>query len=87
MAMAVQAWKARLLWGERCLPFLLPTPSPFAIFLVSEGKDETGCDLLLNAPGSSDQEDDEQDSDRFVFEFSEKQLLPCYNLQVSVCRG
>ncbi|XP_008118430.1 BCL-6 corepressor-like protein 1 isoform X2 [Anolis carolinensis] len=54
---------------------------------VLEGKDEIGCDLLLNPPGSSDQEEDEQDSDRFVFEFSDKQLLPCYNLQVSVSRG
>ncbi|XP_062997766.1 LOW QUALITY PROTEIN: BCL-6 corepressor-like protein 1 [Elgaria multicarinata webbii] len=55
---------------------------------VLEGKDEIGCDLLLNPPGSSDQEEeDEQDSDRFMFEFSDKQLLPCYNLQVSVSRG
>ncbi|XP_042335170.1 BCL-6 corepressor-like protein 1 isoform X1 [Sceloporus undulatus] len=54
---------------------------------VLEGKDEIGCDLLLNPPGSSDHEEDEQDSDRFMFEFSDKQLLPCYNLQVSVSRG
>uniref|UniRef100_A0ABM5EWQ0 BCL-6 corepressor-like protein 1 isoform X1 n=1 Tax=Pogona vitticeps TaxID=103695 RepID=A0ABM5EWQ0_9SAUR len=56
---------------------------------VLEGKDEIGCDLLLNPPGSSDheEEEDEQDSDRLVFEFSDKQLLPCYNLQVSVSRG
>ncbi|XP_061454505.1 BCL-6 corepressor-like protein 1 isoform X2 [Rhineura floridana] len=54
---------------------------------VLEGKDEIGCDLLLNPPGSSDQEEDEQDSDRFMFEFSDKQLLPCYNLEVSVSRG
>ncbi|XP_028923220.1 BCL-6 corepressor-like protein 1 isoform X2 [Ornithorhynchus anatinus] len=51
-----------------------------------EGKDGIGCDLLLNPPGSSDQED-EQDSDNFMFEFSDKPLLPCYNLQVSVSRG
>nr|XP_056715648.1 BCL-6 corepressor-like protein 1 [Euleptes europaea] len=54
---------------------------------VLEEKDEIGCDLLLNPPGSSDQEEDEQESDRFMFEFSDHQLLPCYNLQVSVSRG
>ncbi|KAJ6663257.1 hypothetical protein lerEdw1_010393 [Lerista edwardsae] len=56
---------------------------------VLEGKDDIPCDLLLNPPGTSDQEDeeDEQDSDRFMFEFSDKLLLPCYNLQVSVSRG
>ncbi|XP_060105659.1 LOW QUALITY PROTEIN: BCL-6 corepressor-like protein 1 [Heteronotia binoei] len=54
---------------------------------VLEGKDEIRCDLLLNPPGSSDQEEDEQESDRFMFEFSDQQLLPCYNLQVSVSRG
>uniref|UniRef100_A0A8D2L6Z8 BCL-6 corepressor PCGF1 binding domain-containing protein n=2 Tax=Varanus komodoensis TaxID=61221 RepID=A0A8D2L6Z8_VARKO len=55
---------------------------------VLEGRDEIGCDLLLNPPGSSDpEEDEEQESDCFLFEFSDKQQLPCYNLQVSVSRG
>ncbi|XP_065412414.1 BCL-6 corepressor-like protein 1 isoform X2 [Chrysemys picta bellii] len=54
---------------------------------VLEGKDGIGCDLLLNPPGSSDQEEEEQESDSFMFEFSDKPLLPCYNLQVSVSRG
>uniref|UniRef100_A0A8C7EAU9 BCL6 corepressor like 1 n=1 Tax=Nothoprocta perdicaria TaxID=30464 RepID=A0A8C7EAU9_NOTPE len=54
---------------------------------VLEGKDGFGCDLLLNPPGSSDQEEDEQESDNFMFEFSDKPLLPSYNLQVSVSRG
>uniref|UniRef100_A0A8D0GLP9 BCL6 corepressor like 1 n=1 Tax=Sphenodon punctatus TaxID=8508 RepID=A0A8D0GLP9_SPHPU len=54
---------------------------------VLEGKDGIGCDLLLNPPGSSDQEEEEQESDNFMFEFSDKPLLPCYNLQVSVSRG
>ncbi|XP_048370517.1 BCL-6 corepressor-like protein 1 isoform X2 [Sphaerodactylus townsendi] len=54
---------------------------------VLEGKDDIGCDLLLNPPGSSDPEEDEQESDRFMFEFSDQPLLPCYNLQVSVSRG
>uniref|UniRef100_A0A8C5TXR2 BCL6 corepressor like 1 n=1 Tax=Malurus cyaneus samueli TaxID=2593467 RepID=A0A8C5TXR2_9PASS len=54
---------------------------------VLEGKDTIGCDLLLNPPGSSDQEEEEQEADNFMFEFSDKPLLPSYNLQVSVCRG
>ncbi|XP_015261639.1 PREDICTED: BCL-6 corepressor-like protein 1 [Gekko japonicus] len=55
--------------------------------VVLEGKDEIGCDLLLNPPGSLDQEEDEQELDRLMFEFSDQQLLPCYSLQVSVSRG
>lgn len=55
--------------------------------LVAEGKDSIGCDLLLNPPGSSDQEEEEQEPDNFMFEFSDKPLLPSYNLQVSVSRG
>ncbi|NXD86321.1 BCORL protein, partial [Halcyon senegalensis] len=54
---------------------------------VLEGKDSIGCDLLLNPPGSSDQEEEEQEADNFMFEFSDKPLLPSYNLQVSVSRG
>ncbi|XP_015715660.1 BCL-6 corepressor-like protein 1 isoform X2 [Coturnix japonica] len=54
---------------------------------VLEGKDCIGCDLLLNPPGSSDQEEEEQEPDNFMFEFSDKPLLPSYNLQVSVSRG
>ncbi|NXE29342.1 BCORL protein, partial [Ardeotis kori] len=54
---------------------------------VLEGKDNFGCDLLLNPPGSSDQEEEEQEADNFMFEFSDKPLLPSYNLQVSVSRA
>ncbi|RMB98203.1 hypothetical protein DUI87_25106 [Hirundo rustica rustica] len=55
---------------------------------VLEGKDSIGCDLLLNPPASSDQEEEEeQEADNFMFEFSDKPLLPSYNLQVSVSRG
>ncbi|XP_039939658.1 U3 small nucleolar RNA-associated protein 14 homolog A [Hirundo rustica] len=53
-----------------------------------KGKDSIGCDLLLNPPASSDQEEEEeQEADNFMFEFSDKPLLPSYNLQVSVSRG
>ncbi|XP_068276096.1 BCL-6 corepressor-like protein 1 [Nyctibius grandis] len=54
---------------------------------VLEGKDTIGRDLLLNPPGSSDQEEEEHEADNFMFEFSDKPLLPSYNLQVSVSRG
>ncbi|XP_059588662.1 BCL-6 corepressor-like protein 1 isoform X1 [Alligator mississippiensis] len=54
---------------------------------ILEGKDGISCDLLLNPPGNSDQEEEEEDSDTFMFEFSDKPLLPSYNLQVSVSRG
>ncbi|KAM6300046.1 BCL-6 corepressor-like protein 1 [Aegotheles albertisi] len=54
---------------------------------VLEGKDSIGCDLLLDPPGSSDQEEEEQEADNFMFEFSDKPLLTSYNLQVSVSRG
>ncbi|OPJ85957.1 BCL-6 corepressor-like protein 1 [Patagioenas fasciata monilis] len=54
---------------------------------VLEGKDSIGYDLLLNPPESSDKEEEEQEADNFMFEFSDKPLLPSYNLQVSVSRG
>ncbi|XP_017736604.1 PREDICTED: BCL-6 corepressor-like protein 1 isoform X3 [Rhinopithecus bieti] len=55
---------------------------------VLEEKDGFACDLLHNPPGSSDQEgDDPIEEDDFMFELSDKPLLPCYNLQVSVSRG
>ncbi|XP_008058054.1 BCL-6 corepressor-like protein 1, partial [Carlito syrichta] len=53
---------------------------------VLEEKDGFACDLLHNPPGNSDQEGDDVEEDDFMFEFSEKPLLPCYNLQVSVSR-
>uniref|UniRef100_G3THV0 BCL6 corepressor like 1 n=1 Tax=Loxodonta africana TaxID=9785 RepID=G3THV0_LOXAF len=54
---------------------------------VLEGKGGFACDLLHNPPGSSDQEGDDVEEDDFMFELSDKPLLPCYNLQVSVSRG
>lgn len=53
-----------------------------------EPDDESGYDVLANPPGPEDQnDDDEAYSDVFEFEFSESPLLPCYNIQVSVCQG
>uniref|UniRef100_A0A8C3VLM1 BCL6 corepressor like 1 n=1 Tax=Catagonus wagneri TaxID=51154 RepID=A0A8C3VLM1_9CETA len=54
---------------------------------VLEEKDGFACDLLHNPPGSSDHEGDDVEEDDFMFELSDKPLLPCYNLQVSVSRG
>ncbi|XP_023381260.1 BCL-6 corepressor-like protein 1 isoform X2 [Pteropus vampyrus] len=53
---------------------------------LSEEKDGFACDLLHNPPGNSEQGDDGEEDD-FMFEFSDKPLLPCYNLQVSVSHG
>uniref|UniRef100_H0XX72 BCL6 corepressor like 1 n=1 Tax=Otolemur garnettii TaxID=30611 RepID=H0XX72_OTOGA len=54
---------------------------------VLEEKDGFACDLLHNPPGNSDQEGDDAEEDDFMFELSDKPLLPCYNLQVSVSCG
>ncbi|XP_077001955.1 BCL-6 corepressor isoform X7 [Tamandua tetradactyla] len=55
---------------------------------VCDPDDESGYDVLANAPGPEDQDDeDEACSDVFEFEFSESPLLPCYNIQVSVSQG
>ena len=53
---------------------------------LSEKKDGFACDLLHNPPGSAEQGDDSEQDD-FMFELSDKPLLPCYTLQVSVSRG
>lgn len=62
------------------------SPNSLCAFLTEE-KDGFACDLLHNPPGSSDQEGDDVEEDDFMFELSDKPLLPCYNLQVSVSRG
>ncbi|XP_036160575.1 BCL-6 corepressor-like protein 1 isoform X2 [Myotis myotis] len=54
---------------------------------VLDEKEGFACDLLHNPPGSSDQEGDDGEKDDFMFELSDKPLLPCYNLQVSVSHG
>ncbi|KAK1346426.1 hypothetical protein QTO34_000282 [Cnephaeus nilssonii] len=54
---------------------------------LSDEKEGFACDLLHNPPGSSDQEGDDGEKDDFMFELSDKPLLPCYNLQVSVSHG
>ncbi|XP_067903676.1 BCL-6 corepressor-like protein 1 isoform X2 [Heterodontus francisci] len=46
---------------------------------------ETVCNILANPPGL-DEEGDE-DTNYFVFEFSDKPLLTCYNIQASLSHG
>ncbi|XP_030064933.1 BCL-6 corepressor-like protein 1 [Microcaecilia unicolor] len=53
---------------------------------IFEGKEEIGADIFLNPPESSDEAEEPSESDNFLFEFSDKPFLPCYNIQVSVSR-
>ncbi|XP_045062401.1 BCL-6 corepressor-like [Coregonus clupeaformis] len=43
------------------------------------------CDVLADPPGP--EEDDEDRRELFEFEFSDRPLLPCYNIQVSLSQG
>ncbi|XP_043850300.1 BCL-6 corepressor isoform X5 [Dromiciops gliroides] len=54
---------------------------------VCDPSDESGFDVLANAPGPEDDDDEDVFSDVFEFEFSEGPLLPCYNIQVSLSQG
>ncbi|XP_041051823.1 BCL-6 corepressor-like protein 1 isoform X2 [Carcharodon carcharias] len=49
-----------------------------------EQDNETSCNILANPPGL-DEED--EDANYFVFEFSDKPLLTCYNIQASLSHG
>lgn len=50
------------------------------------GDDVTAFDILADPPGPEEDEDEEQ-RDVFEFEFSDRPLLPCYNIQVSLSQG
>ncbi|KAM8952464.1 BCL-6 corepressor-like protein 1 isoform 2-T2 [Pelodytes ibericus] len=54
---------------------------------VLGGKDEVGHDILLNPSSDSEEEGDKDQEDNFLFEFSEKPLISCYNLHVSLTSG
>ncbi|XP_048073547.1 BCL-6 corepressor-like [Ursus arctos] len=55
---------------------------------LCEPDNKAGHNILANLPGPEDQYDeDKANSDVFEFEFSDSPLLPCYNIQVSVCQG
>uniref|UniRef100_A0A8C4SIS0 BCL6 corepressor n=1 Tax=Erpetoichthys calabaricus TaxID=27687 RepID=A0A8C4SIS0_ERPCA len=47
--------------------------------------DASAFDILADPPGPSDDEDNLKDV--FEFEFSDRPLLPCYNIQVSLSQG
>ncbi|XP_050765015.1 BCL-6 corepressor isoform X5 [Gymnogyps californianus] len=53
---------------------------------VCDPKDESGFDILANPPGPGDEEEDDF-SDVFEFEFSDEPPLPCYNIQVCLSQG
>ncbi|XP_030637349.1 BCL-6 corepressor [Chanos chanos] len=49
------------------------------------GEDSVAFDILANPPGPG--EDEEEQREVFEFEFSDRPLLPCYNIQVSLSQG
>ncbi|KAG8000522.1 BCL-6 corepressor [Nibea albiflora] len=52
---------------------------------VCESSEEGGVyDILADPPGPEDEEDKKE---VFEFEFSDRPLLPCYNIQVSLSQG
>lgn len=53
---------------------------------VSESNEEGGVyDILADPPGPDDEDEDKKEV--FEFEFSDRPLLPCYNIQVSLSQG
>lgn len=56
-------------------------------YCMSESSEEGGIyDILADPPGPED-EDEEDKKEVFEFEFSDRPLLPCYNIQVSLSQG
>ncbi|KAM4558559.1 BCL-6 corepressor isoform 2-T2 [Odontesthes bonariensis] len=54
---------------------------------VCESSEEGGIyDILADPPGPDDEEEDDK-REVFEFEFSDRPLLPCYNIQVSLSQG
>ncbi|XP_053329732.1 BCL-6 corepressor-like protein 1 isoform X2 [Spea bombifrons] len=52
------------------------------------GKDEIGHDVLLDSSEKNEEEEGDKDlEDNFMFEFSDKPLISCYNLHVSLTSG
>ncbi|KAK3528438.1 hypothetical protein QTP86_034542, partial [Hemibagrus guttatus] len=49
-------------------------------------EDAAAFDVLADPPGPED-DDEEEQRDVFEFEFSDRPLLPCYNIQVSLSQG
>ncbi|XP_070999873.1 BCL-6 corepressor-like, partial [Oncorhynchus clarkii lewisi] len=54
--------------------------------VCESGEDPAAYDILANPPGPGEEE--EEDSRQgFEFEFSDRPLLPCYNIQLSLSQG
>lgn len=54
---------------------------------VSESSEEGGVyDILADPPGPEEEEEEDK-KEVFEFEFSDRPLLPCYNIQVSLSQG
>ncbi|XP_028249001.1 BCL-6 corepressor isoform X2 [Parambassis ranga] len=54
---------------------------------VCEASEEGGVyDILADPPGPEDEDEDDK-REVFEFEFSDRPLLPCYNIQVSLSQG
>jgi len=55
---------------------------------VPESSEEGGIyDILADPPGPDDEEEEDDKREVFEFEFSDRPLLPCYNIQVSLSQG
>ncbi|XP_053347840.1 BCL-6 corepressor isoform X1 [Clarias gariepinus] len=52
--------------------------------VCESAEDAAAFDVLADPPGP---EEDEEQRDVFEFEFSDRPLLPCYNIQVSLSQG
>ncbi|KAG7256228.1 hypothetical protein CRUP_021871, partial [Coryphaenoides rupestris] len=60
-------------------------------FLIESGEEGgRAFDILADPPGPDEDEEEEEEDDKrelFEFEFSDRPLLPCYNIQVSLSQG
>ncbi|CAL8266440.1 unnamed protein product [Lota lota] len=55
---------------------------------VCETGEEGGAfDILADPPGPDEEDEEEDKRELFEFEFSDRPLLPCYNIQVSLSQG
>lgn len=54
---------------------------------MSESSEEGGIYGILADPPGPEDEDEEDKKEVFEFEFSDRPLLPCYNIQVSLSQG
>ncbi|XP_061580188.1 LOW QUALITY PROTEIN: BCL-6 corepressor [Cololabis saira] len=54
--------------------------------VCESGEDGGLYDILADAPGPDDEDEDDK-RELFEFEFSDRPLLPCYNIQVSLPQG